>query len=286
MSADGTTPHNRPPVTDWLTDWDHLDPRWTSDPVPIWDEIRKSECPVAHTDRFMGAYLPVRYKDIRDIAYDTEHFSSRNVLIRDNPPPVSGGGAPPITSDPPRHRPARMALLPPFTPAEVEKLVPLTRSICNELLDAIVGRETCDAAVEYAQHIPVRVIAHMLGIPAEDGEQFRVWIHQIAEQGVTDAEVTDRAFAEMTEYFRGFLDKRRAAPGDDLISYLTRQTYTDGSPFKDNHVLGSVRLLLVAGIDTTWSSIGSSLWHLSRTPADRDRLVREPQLIPTSVEEF
>jgi hypothetical protein len=286
MSADAPTPHTRPPVTDWLNDWDHLDPRWIEDPVPIWNEIRKAECPVAHTERFLGAYLPVRYKDIRDIAYDTEHFSSRNVLIRDNPPPTSGGGAPPITSDPPRHRPARMALLPPFTPAEIDKLIPATRAECNNLIDAFIDKGSCDAAIDYAEHIPVRVIAHMLGIPASDGELFRTWIHQIAEEGLKDAAMTDRAFAEMTEYFRGHLEARRAKPGDDLISYLMRQTYPDGSPFKDNHVLGSVRLLLVAGIDTTWSGIGSSLWHLAKTPADRDRLVREPALIPTAIEEF
>jgi len=60
----------------------------------------------------------------------------------------------------------------------------------------------------------------------------------------------------------------------------------DGQPLSDVHVLGSLRLLLIAGIDTTWSAIGSSLWHLAKTPADRERLVAEPQLIPTAIEEF
>jgi hypothetical protein len=54
----------------------------------------------------------------------------------------------------------------------------------------------------------------------------------------------------------------------------------------DEHVLGSLRLLLIAGIDTTWSAIGSSLWHLARTPADRDRLIAEPELLPTAIEEL
>ena len=59
----------RPPATDWATDWDHLDPRWVQDPYPIWDELRHS-CPVAHTDRFGGVYLPTRYHDIRAIAIE------------------------------------------------------------------------------------------------------------------------------------------------------------------------------------------------------------------------
>src|SRR6516225_7877761 len=60
----------RKPVTDWTTDWDHLDPRWREDPYPIWDELRRS-CPIAHTERYQGAYLPTRYEDVRAIANDT-----------------------------------------------------------------------------------------------------------------------------------------------------------------------------------------------------------------------
>ncbi|MBN9263013.1 MAG: cytochrome P450, partial [Hyphomicrobium sp.] len=181
----------RPPVTDWLTDWDHLDPRWVDDPFPIWETIRGAKCPIAHTDRYRGAYLPTRYADIREIAYDPENFSSRQVVIRDSQP-ITGGGAPPITSDPPRHRTARMVLLPPFTPQAIEKLRPKARAICNELIDAFADKPGCDAAVDYAQHIPVRVIAAMLGIPESDGDRFRKWIHEILELGTTDETILQR----------------------------------------------------------------------------------------------
>lgn len=77
---------NRRPVTDWATDFDHLDPRWIEDPFTIWDELRQS-CPVAHTSRFQGVYFPTRYDEIRKIAYDIEHFSSRRVQVRETPPP-------------------------------------------------------------------------------------------------------------------------------------------------------------------------------------------------------
>jgi cytochrome P450 len=277
---------DRAQVRDWMTDWDHLDPDWIEDPFPIWDAIRSSHCPIAHTERFLGAYLPTRYADIRDIAYDPEHFSSRQVVVRDNPPPVSGGGAPPITSDPPRHRAARMVLLPPFAPNAIEKLVPKARAICNELIDGFIDEKRCDVAVRYAQHIPVRVIAHMLGIPDGDGDRFRKWIHEIIEIGTTDEGVLQRALEEITEYFAGHLQARRTKLGDDLISYLSNAKYPDGQPFKENHVLGSLRLLLVAGIDTTWSAIGAAIWHLAKFPADRRRLVEEPALLPTAIEEL
>jgi cytochrome P450 len=274
----------RPPVKNWATDFDHLDPRWINDPYPIWDEMR-NKCPIAHTDRFMGVYFPSRYEDVRAIAYDPEHFSSRRVIVRESPPPANNG-APPITSDPPRHRLARMVLLPPFTPQAIDKLVPKARAICNELIDGFAGKGGCDAALEYAQHIPVKLIAHMLGIPESDGDRFRGWIKAVLEDGITDEAAMMRGFNEIREYFTAHLIERRKNPGDDLISYLSQQTYPDGRQFTDNHVLGTVQLLLVAGIDTTWSGIGSCLWHLAKAPADRRRLVAEPTLMPVAIEEF
>ena len=62
--------------SDLDNDFDHLDPAWVADPYPIWDAMRQT-CPVAHTDKFNGVYFPSRYEDVRAIAYDTEHFSSR-----------------------------------------------------------------------------------------------------------------------------------------------------------------------------------------------------------------
>src|SRR5580693_9348675 len=62
----------RPPVSDWTTDWDHLDEGWRENPYPLWDELRKT-CPVAHTERYQGVYLPTRYEDVKAVAHDTEH---------------------------------------------------------------------------------------------------------------------------------------------------------------------------------------------------------------------
>src|SRR5690606_9085108 len=128
--------------------------------------------------------------------------------------------------------------------------------------------------------------AAMLDIPENDGDRFRKWIHEILELGTTDDAVLQRGLNEITEYFAGHMETRRKSPGDDLISYLLQARYPDGEPFKPNHVLGSLRLLLVAGIDTTWSGIGASIWHLAKTPADRERLARQPELMPTAIEEF
>ena len=275
----------RPPVTDWFTDWDHLDPAWTEDPYAIWDQIRQSDCPVVRTGRYNGAYLPTTYADIRNIAYDPEHFSSRRVVLREVYADHDGG-APPITNDPPKHRKGRMVLMPPFSPHEVRKLEPRTREICNELIDEFPDDDVFDGAADYARHIPVRVIAHMLGVPDSDADQFRKWIQEILIDGITDDQALFRGMAAISQYFEGHVATRRAKPGDDIVSYLLEQKYEDGEPFKDTHIVGTLRLLLVAGIDTTWSAIGASLWHLARHPADRERLIKEPDLMPQAVEEL
>jgi cytochrome P450 len=233
----------RPPVSNWATDWDHLDPAWMSDPYPIWDGLRQ-RCPVAHTDRYRGVYYP------------------------------------------PDHRPMRMILIPPFTPQAVAKLEAKARVVCNKLIDRFLANGLCDGAVDYAQNIPVLIISHMLGIPAEHGDQFREWITMALQTGVTDEKALRQAEEAIAAYFEVQIKVRRENPGDDLVSFLIAARSPDGEPFSDHQVLGALRLLLVAGIDTTWSAIGSSLWHLATHQQDRARLVSEPELIPTAVEEL
>jgi cytochrome P450 len=273
----------RPPVMNWATDWDHLDPRWRDDPYPIWDVLRQN-CPIAHTERYLGAYLPTKYSSVKAIAYDTKSFSSRRPVVRDvrPEPPIP---SPPITSDPPDHKLAKQLLLPPFTPDQIKKLEPKARSICSELISKFIKDGRCDAAQQYTRHIPVRVIAHMLDVPEKDGHLFIRWIHEILELGVTDQDTLMKAVGEMTQYFSEFIAERTKKPGDDLISRII-MARKDGHPMAPNHVLGMLRLLLIAGIDTTWSGIGSSIWHLAKTPTDRDRLVVEPTLMPLAIEEF
>lgn len=273
----------RPPVSDWHTDWDHLDPRWSKDPYPIWDEMR-ARCPVSTTGRFLGAVMPTTYEAVKAIAYDTKHFSSRRVIVRDQrlePPSPS----PPITSDPPVHKALKQVLLPPFTAEEMEKLEPKARQICNELIDAFIAGGEVDAAQQYARHIPVRVIAHMVGVPESDGDMFVRWIHEILEVGIYSDAVMMKGLTEMTTYIHEQMEDRKKHPGDDLISMILAKKI-NGAPIPMELALGMVRLLLIAGIDTTWSAIGASLWHLARTPTDRDRLIAEPSLVPTAIEEF
>src|SRR5947199_4443940 len=168
----------------------------------------------------------------------------------------------------------------------MKKLEPRVRTICNELIDEFIAEGKCDAAARYTKHFPVRAIAHMLGIPEKDSDLFIKWIHEILELGIKDDSALMRGVNEMTQYFAGHVEHRKTHRTDDLISALMNARDKDGQPLDDAHVLGSLRLLLIAGIDTTWSAIGASLWHLAKTPSDRERLIAEPELMPVAIEEL
>ena len=275
------------PATDWATDFDHTSAAYAARAPEIWDQLR-TRCPVAHSDRFGGVWLPTRHEDVAAIAHDTEHFSSEGVIVApwkpENLAPV--GYAPPITSDPPFHAVARRLLLPAFAPKAIARWEPSARAACRELLDSILADNpsVIDAAEQYAQHIPVRVIADMLGVPREDGDKFRVFIHRILEapgQGIEGLAHEDT----LDYYLERAVAAHRDESADDLIGFLSNAEL-DGQPLSTDHIHGTIALLLIAGIDTTWSAIGASLWHLAQSPADRRRWLADPAVVPFAVEEF
>jgi cytochrome P450 len=281
------------PVQDWATDFDVLDPRYVSDPFSIWDDLRQS-CPIAHTDRRKSSWLPTRYDDITDIAHDIAHFSSLKVAVipgdEDEDPnadfdgPNLEYGLPPISADPPLHTWTRRLLLPWFSHTRVDSYVPLTRELCRGLLDQFADAGQADAAADYAQQIPVRVIARILGVSTDLSDTFTGWVRDVLEFA-DDPERRQRGAEGLLNYFLVQLEDRRQHPGDDLLSELLT-TEVDGQPVDDGIVLGMAALVLIAGVDTTWSAIGSSLWHLASHPDDRKRLAAEPELMATAVEEL
>ncbi|HEY7947661.1 MAG TPA: cytochrome P450 [Acidimicrobiales bacterium] len=276
------------PVSDWATDFDILHPAYVADPFGIWDELR-TRCPIAHSGRRGSDWLPTRYEDVTAIAHDTENFSSLDVVviplaIDRTEDQVLPYGFPPISADPPLHTWTRRLLLPWFSHGRVEEYEKLTRDLCRTLLDNLIDRNHADAAAEYAQQIPVRVVAHILGVKAELADTFTGWVRDVFEFA-DDMDRRMHAIEELISYFASQVEFRRRSPGDDLLSYLL-QSDIDGEPIEDSVVIGVAALILIAGVDTTWSAIGSSLWHLATHSADRERLVKDADLMPLAVEEF
>ena len=283
--------HTDDPPLDWTSDYDIFDPRFVSNPYPMMTDIRESSCPVAHTERWGASWMPTRYDDIVAVAQEHDIFTSRNIIVV--PPPVgqlegpyAGVAAPPITSDPPEHHWHRRTILPTFAPQAVAKYEDGTRALCHQLIDGFIDAGQADAAAGYAQQIPVRVIATMLGVPLEMADEFTSWVRGVLEIGLTDPKVRVENRMKILGFFRAQLDDRKANPRDDDLITDLLDTRVDGDLVSEDYVMGVCNLMLVAGIDTTWSAIGSSLWHLAQHPEHRHQLRNQPEIWPMAIEEL
>ena len=280
----------RKPVESLLTDYDIFEPSFIANPYPGYSEIRESECPIAHTDRYQGSWLPTRYEDVVALAQEYEVFTSRGILVMPPPPGQAEGAyggvaAPPITSDPPDHHWHRRLILPVFAPQAVAKYEQGTKDLCNALIDEFIDKGTADAAADYAQHIPVRVISTMLGVPFDMEEEFTDWVRGVLEN-MHDLERRKRSRQSIIEFFLAQVEDRKKNPRDnDLITELLN-TEVEGKKVPIEYVLGVCNLMLVAGIDTTWSAIGSVMWHMAQHPEHRKQLRENDDLWPTAIEEL
>ncbi|MCP5026071.1 MAG: cytochrome P450 [Actinomycetia bacterium] len=273
------------PVEDWTTDYDPFDPEFVADPYPVLEDLRE-HCPVAHSDRYNGMAVFTTFDDVATVAHHHDDFSSRRNVINNVPTDKPGLVLPPINYDPPVHTDHRRLLLPFFNPNRVAAWEEPIRQICRRLLDGLEGRAECDIASEYAQEIPGEVTARMLGVPVAEGPRFRDWIHALVEVGPNDYNVAKAATEDVMAYMQDLLEARRADPGDtDVVSYLLEQEL-DNEPLPDGEIIRALFLIMIAGIDTTWSAIGFCLHHLAAHPDDRRRLAAEPELMPTAIEEF
>ncbi|WP_419841121.1 cytochrome P450 [Candidatus Poriferisodalis sp.] len=285
------------PVEDWATDYDIFDAEYVRDPAPVWDELR-GRCPIAHTERWGGSFLPTRYEDVQALSKMVPEMSSSDVLVTTPPPEVVealrndpvyakyGTDAAPISEDPPIHGWTRRLLLPHFSPQAAETHREYTQALADRLIDGFIDSGTVDGASQYAQQIPPRVIAHLLGIDESRVDDFTHWVRCVLELGLADDELRRKYRLVIREFFADVVNEKIAHPDDGFVSSLLKGIDHEGNPIDPIMVIGMLNLQLIAGIDTTWSSIGSALWHFGTHPTDRERMAAEPELWPTAIEEL
>ena len=272
------------------SDFDMFDPEYNANPGPIWREMRET-CPFSRSEERGGFWVTTTYEDAQSLVRKVPALSNRQVSVVELPEGkdlmahYNTEAFPPITMDPPDNIPLRRLILPFFTPKAVEIHRPYTEALCNELIDGFIDKGVCDAAVDYAQQITPRVISYMLGIDPNQAEEFTDWVRGMIELGFEDMELRAESHRKIVVFFTEQLAQRRENPGGDFISLLA-QAEVDGEPLADKTIIKMCVLTLIAGIDTTWSSIGSSLWHFASHPEDRRRLAGEPELFATAIEEM
>jgi cytochrome P450 len=271
------------PIDRLVQSFDHWDPDLAVDPYPVYRALR-DRCPVAHSDEYGGFRVLSRYADIDAAAQDTATFSSRSISI---PVEIGLGGlrVPPLDQDPPEHTRFRQRLLPFFSPGRALKLEPLTRQVATSLIDGFISEGRCDAAEAFAKPLPIAVVAQILGVEPADQALFIEWTAAIVEYGATDPPRAAKAGADIYAYFVDLLEARRHDPRDDLLTYLL-EAGLDGERMSDDERLGCSVLLLLAGTDTTWSTLGSFLWYLAQDSDARRRIMADQIGTLTGIEEL
>ena len=256
-----------------------------ANPYPTYQRLRERD-PV-HRMRLVDAWVLTRYDDVQAVLQDHRRFSNQE----------AGAGAREYTKDrsmldldPPDHTRLRSLVSKAFTPRSVAALGPRIEKIVEELLDDVDGRDRFDLIDSFAFPLPIIVIAEMLGVPAEDLDQFKDWSNDIVlslEPILTreQRERFRRSEQELYEYFEGIIALRRQDPQDDLVSALLAAE-EEGDRLSHGELLATLLLLLVAGNETTRNLIGNGMLALLRNPGELERLRDQRDLLEPAIDEL
>jgi cytochrome P450 len=276
---------------------DLFDPSFKADPYPTYAKLRSS-APVyrAALPDGRGVWLITRYDDVLAVLKDQRFVKDwRGALTPEQlaqVPPIPEVMKPlsqnMLDTDPPDHERLRALVSKAFTPRLIERLRPRVQAISDGLLDAVQDRGEMDLIDDYAFPLPITVIAELLGVPAEDRNNFREW-SDAAVSGNASQEYMEQILIPhmqaFTDYLRALFEEKRSNPKDDLVSALVRAEEA-GDRLSEDELLGMVFLLLVAGHETTVNLIGNGVLALLQHPDQLRKLKEDPSLIKPAVEEL
>ncbi|HKJ96403.1 MAG TPA: cytochrome P450 [Thermoplasmataceae archaeon] len=252
-------------------------------PFP-WYEMMREKNPVFYDDK-SGFWHVFRYPDVKRVLSDYSYFSSAEGRGGSEENPI---GASLISSDPPRHTKLRSLVSKAFTPKRVNELAPRIREVAEELISGFREGGKFDLVNDYSGQLPVIVIAELLGIPPEDRGKFKKWSDQLVSGARDNFSDEGGGYSEpqiaMGMYFNEIIEQKRKEPGNDLISSLI-EAEVDGEKLSHFDLLGFSVLLLVAGNETTTNLITNAILTLDRNPADYGKVLENPDLIPSAIEE-
>jgi cytochrome P450 len=264
--------------------FDHHDPAFIATPWRTYEQAR-DRCPVAHTDAHGGYWLVSRYDDVVDFAAQWESFTSTGpgLLI----PPGTARDFPflPLELDPPKHTDYRRLIAPLFAPRAVNGMSERVRAWAADILTPLLQSGECDLATDFCPAMSAGTLAMFIGIPATDRDIWLDFVRRSFEGTVHDPQDAVKAGREFNAYVDGLVAARRETPADDLVSLLVTST-VNGEPLTDQEIRGFLVLILVAGHETTASTMAHMFWHLAQHPENVQRLRDEPELVPVAVEEY
>jgi cytochrome P450 len=258
----------------------------------------RGQCPVHWTDKITeypqeeGFWSVTKADDIHEVSRDWETYSSGIggiTLLRHAIMPLELIQAMFIGMDPPKHDRLKALFQRGFTPKRIAEHEDAIRAITVDVLERLEGRETCDLVNDVAQPVVSRVIGSFMGLPPEDDEIWARLMNSMMSAGDPDvnadvAAVMERDVPEMFERCRKLIEERRERPTDDLTSVLVHAEL-DGQGLEEHEIVMGFVLLMAAGNDSTKATYSSGMRALLEHPEERQKLLDDPSLIPSAVEE-
>jgi cytochrome P450 len=250
------------------------------------DDLRES-APVFFNTFAQGYWVFTRHDAVRDIYKTPELFSSESITPW-QPDPIYRFV--PTQIDAPDHIKYRRIVNPWFSPREMETAEPRMRDLCRRLVEEVAPAGECDFVTGFALRFPTEAFLSVAGIDPADADLFVPWVEDFFGGFSGDPaglEPMAKALEGIREYWVAALAERRkdAAPREgDLASHLLHSTF-EGRPLTDAELLDMLTVLVLAGLDTTRATLGYLFRHLAAHPEHRRRLIEEPELIPSAVEE-
>ncbi len=220
------------------------------------------------------SWMVFRYSDVQRILTDFNTFSSKMKFPAEQKDFTQSMNF----MDPPRHKSVRALAQQSFTLKRVEAMAPRIEALAWELLSKALEQPTFDFVLEYANPLPVIVIAEIMGVPTEEHEDFT----NLSNRVVT---MDQSAIAEMAAYFRTLIEHRKVNPGDDLVTLLVQAYQQEGDRLSEQELVDFCIVLLVAGNETTAKLIGNAMLCLRDFPQVRAELIADPEKMADFIEE-
>jgi cytochrome P450 len=274
-------------------DLEKLTPEFYADPYPTYRALREHE-PVKRLPN--GSYFLTRYDDLINAYKSTRLFSSdkkrefapkygSSLLYEHHTTSL-------VFNDPPAHTRVRRLITGALSPRAIAEMEPYLIRLVDGLLDAMAKKDEVELIGDFAAAIPVEVIGNLLDVPHEERAPLRGW--SLAILGALEPVIGAEAFArgnkavkEFLDYLEILVERRRAKPGNAERDVLTRliQGEDDGERLTPKELLHNCIFLLNAGHETTTNLIGNGLVALSENPEEKKRLIENPEMIKTAIEE-
>ncbi len=276
-----------------------MDPAIQADPYAYYHALHE-QAPVYWMPD-AEAWLVTRYADVQHVIRHPEiwsndllgtagfsmfqHEEARAVLEADGWPRDTR-----LQTDPPIHRDYRALVSDAFTAGRVRALAPFVERECAALLDVMAEHDECEFIGAFTAWLPIRVVTHLLGLPAEDAQRIKhwsdAWVEPLSSAIDLERELeVARLGVELQQYLAGWMERKTREPTDDVLTTLATSAFPDGTPLPMAERMGIAEHLIVGGHETATSALASGLKLLIEHPEVEGRLRAEPSKMRNFVEE-